>query len=75
MKLTFIDAGSYGTAMANHFADHTKFEAMVFSRNPNNVDEISRERTNIKYLRELPLSDFFSIDMRNMCFQLNVGRR
>ena len=48
--MTFVGAGSYGTAVASHFAKNSQNAVTLFGRNPEIVDEINREHTNSKYL-------------------------
>jgi len=49
-KMTFVGAGSYGTAVASHFSKKNQNEVILFGRNREVVDEINREHTNSKYL-------------------------
>ncbi|MDH5386453.1 MAG: NAD(P)H-dependent glycerol-3-phosphate dehydrogenase [Candidatus Aminicenantes bacterium] len=49
-KMTFVGAGSYGTAVASHFAKNSQNEVMLFGRNREVADEINRDQTNSKYL-------------------------
>jgi glycerol-3-phosphate dehydrogenase (NAD(P)+) len=49
-KMTFIGAGSYGTAVASHFSKKSQNEVIIFGRSREVVDEINREHTNAKYL-------------------------
>lgn len=55
--MAFIGAGSYGTAVASHFARNSQNEVILFGRNREIVDEINREHTNSKYLGTHRVSD------------------
>jgi glycerol-3-phosphate dehydrogenase (NAD(P)+) len=49
-KMTFIGAGSYGTAVASHFAQNSQNEVVIYGRNKEVVAEINQNHTNSRYL-------------------------
>lgn len=55
--LTFIGAGSYGTAVASHFARRSQNTVTIYGRNRDIVDEINRDHTNTSYLGNVRLAD------------------
>ncbi|MEM7583261.1 MAG: NAD(P)H-dependent glycerol-3-phosphate dehydrogenase [Acidobacteriota bacterium] len=57
MKLTILGAGSWGTALAAHFAG-AGHEVMLWCRRPELAEELRRERRNAQFLprTELPAS-------------------
>jgi len=58
MHISFIGAGSYGTAVAHHLARTREQEILIFGRNPDVVAEINTQHTNQRYLGEYTLSPF-----------------
>jgi glycerol-3-phosphate dehydrogenase (NAD(P)+) len=55
-KMTFIGAGSYGTAVASHFAENSPNEVVIYGRNREAVAEIGENHTNSRYLGTYHLS-------------------
>jgi len=58
MRIAFIGAGSYGTAVAHHLALTLQQEVLIYGRNPDVVAEINTQHTNERYLGEHSLSPF-----------------
>jgi glycerol-3-phosphate dehydrogenase (NAD(P)+) len=56
-KMTFIGAGSYGTAVANHFAENSQNEVVIYGRNREVVAEINHSHTNSRYLGTCRISN------------------
>lgn len=48
--MTFIGAGSYGIAVASHFAENSQNEVVIYGRNREVVAEINQNHTNSRYL-------------------------
>ncbi len=55
-KLSVVGSGSWGTALAQVFADNFK-EVIVWGRNSETINDINREHVNKKYLPEIRLKD------------------
>lgn len=55
-KFAFFGAGSYGTAVAHHFASRDGYEVVLCGRDAAVVDEINSHHRNARYLGEYPLS-------------------
>ena len=58
MRIAFIGAGSYGTAVAHHLARTREQEILIYGRNPETVAEINTQHTNKRYLGDYSLSSF-----------------
>ncbi len=56
IKFSFIGAGSYGTAVAHHFAAREGYEVLLYGRDPEVVEEINAFHRNHRYLGDHPLS-------------------
>jgi len=55
-KFAFFGAGSYGTAVAHHFASRDGYEVILCGRDPEVVEEINSQHRNTRYLGDHPLS-------------------
>ena len=55
-KFAFIGAGSYGTAVAHHFASREGYEVLLCGRDPDVVEEVNSRHLNSRYLCDIPLS-------------------
>jgi len=55
-KFAFFGAGSYGTAVAHHFASRDGYEVILCGRDPEVVEEINSRHRNTRYLGDHPLS-------------------
>ncbi len=55
-NFAFIGAGSYGTAVAHHFASREGYEVVLCGRDPGVVEEINSRNRNSRYLGNYPLS-------------------
>jgi len=55
-KFAFFGAGSYGTAVAHHFASRDGYEVVLCGRDAAVVEEINSHHRNARYLGEYPLS-------------------
>jgi glycerol-3-phosphate dehydrogenase (NAD(P)+) len=55
-KFAFFGAGSYGTAVAHHFASRDGYEVILCGRDPEVVEEINSRQRNTRYLGDHPLS-------------------
>jgi glycerol-3-phosphate dehydrogenase (NAD(P)+) len=56
IKFAFIGAGSYGTAVAHHFASRESYEVILYGRDPAAVEAVNIRRRNPAYLGDRPLS-------------------
>ena len=55
-KFALFGAGSYGTAVAHHFASREGYEVSLCGRNPDVVEEVNSRHLNSRYLGDIPLS-------------------
>ena len=55
-KFALFGAGSYGTAVAHHFASRDGYEVVLCGRDAAVVEEINSHHSNARYLGEHPLS-------------------
>ncbi len=58
MRIAFIGAGSYGTAVAHHLARTLEQEILIYGRSPETAAEINTQHTNQRYLGDSSLSSF-----------------
>ncbi len=56
-RMTFIGAGSYGTAVSSHFAENRQNEVIVYGRNREVISEINQDHTNSRYLGACRISN------------------
>ena len=60
MKITVIGAGSWGTALALHFARHGN-EVALWTRNPEQVRTLQAERENKRGLPGFPFPESLTV--------------
>jgi len=77
MKIGIIGAGSWGTALAEHLAQHSTGsgrEVMLWGRDEEVLLEIEKERVNSRYLPEVTLSEGLRVekDLRELVRQADV---
>jgi glycerol-3-phosphate dehydrogenase (NAD(P)+) len=58
MRIAFIGAGSYGTAVAHHLARTREQEILIYSRKPETVNELNVYHTNERYLGQHMLTTY-----------------
>src|SRR3954468_5418853 len=60
-KVLIVGSGSWGTALANVFADSGQ-DTAIWGRDPEVLRTIEEKKTNPKYLKGLPLSSKLNVE-------------